>query len=268
MAEMGNDNVPITNPAIVNLNLHHGGKWSSFDVLRKLKASEEENSKQLADSSKNEANSIPFSCTHLPYLPHLFSFSPDSPQAKSMENTLKQCEINPIKGETKVCATCLKSTIDFVHKSFGLETQFRALQTNHIEKSGMNLENYTILSEPKEIRVPNMVDCHTLPYPYRVFYCHSQKSGNKLFMVSLGGDNGGRVEAVSVCHMDTSEWSKDHASFRVLGTQLGASHVCHFFRADVLVYVQWMKQIEKMRKGLVKIEKSTMILVFSLYLII
>ncbi|XP_065857657.1 BURP domain-containing protein BNM2A-like [Euphorbia lathyris] len=187
--------------------------------------------------SKNEANSIPFSYTHLPHLLRLFSFSPDSPQAKSMENTLKQCEIDPIKGETKVCATSLESTIDFVHKTFGLETQFRVLQTNHIEKSGVNLDNYTILSEPEEIRVPNMVACHTLPYPYRVFYCHSQKSENKLFMVSLGGDNGGRVEAVSVCHMDTSQWSKDHASFRVLETKPGASPVCHFFRADVLVYV-------------------------------
>ncbi|WCJ33879.1 BURP domain-containing protein BNM2C [Euphorbia peplus] len=187
--------------------------------------------------SQNEANLIPFSYNNLDYLLNFFSFSPVSPQAKAMKNTLQQCVIKPIKGETKTCATSLESTHDFVHDTFGLQTKFRVLQTKHIQKPGVNLDNYTILSEPEEIRVTNMVACHTLPYPYRVFYCHSQKSENKLFKVSLGGDSGGRVEAMAICHMDTSEWSKDHASFRVLRTQPGASPVCHFFRADVLVYV-------------------------------
>ncbi|KAF2318509.1 hypothetical protein GH714_008434 [Hevea brasiliensis] len=40
--------------------------------------------------SREEANSIPFSYQDLPYLLHLFSFSPESPQAKSMEHTLRE----------------------------------------------------------------------------------------------------------------------------------------------------------------------------------
>ncbi|KAJ9159923.1 hypothetical protein P3X46_025374 [Hevea brasiliensis] len=163
-----------------------------------------------------------------------------SPQAKSMEHTLRECEIKPIKGETKICATSLESVLDFVRETFGLETQFKVLSTTHLSKSRTLLDNYTILEKPKEIPVPKMVACHTMPYPYKVFYCHSQVTENKAYVVSLGGDHGGRVEGVAVCHMDTSQWSPNHASFRVLGIEPGTSPVCHFFRGDNLVYVPIM----------------------------
>lgn len=77
-----------------------------------------------------------------------------------------------------------------------------------------------------------------MPYPYAVFYCHSQLlSENKLFQVSLGGPDGERVEAVAVCHMDTSRWDRDHVSFTVLGIEPGSSPVCHFFPVDSIVWV-------------------------------
>lgn len=190
--------------------------------------------------SRDEANSIPFSSQDLPYLLRFFSFSPSSPQAKAMEHTLRECEIKPINGETKICATSLESMLDFARETFGLETQFKVISTTHLTKSSTLLDNYTILEEPKEIPVPKMVACHTMPYPYKVFYCHSQKTENKVFVVSLGGENGGRVEGVAVCHMDTSQWSSNHASFRVLGIEPGTSPVCHFFRGDNLVYVPVM----------------------------
>ncbi|KAJ0010663.1 hypothetical protein Pint_34623 [Pistacia integerrima] len=69
------------------------------------------------------------------------------------------------------------------------------------------------------------------------FSCHSQETENKVFRVSLVGNNGDRVEAIAVCHMDTSKWSRDHASFRVLGIEPGSSHVCHFFQPDNLIFV-------------------------------
>ncbi|KDP44390.1 hypothetical protein JCGZ_20070 [Jatropha curcas] len=84
-----------------------------------------------------------------------------------------------------------------------------------------------------------MVACHTMPYAYTVFYCHSQQTENKVFVDSLRGENRGRVEAVAVCHMDTSQWSHYHASFRVLGIKPGTIPVCHFFKGDNLIYVPW-----------------------------
>ena len=109
----------------------------------------------------------------------------------------------------------------------GVGTNFTASQ----------LKNYAILEIPKEISARRIVGCHPLPYPYAVFYCHSQESDNKLFKVSLMGDDGGRVEAIAMCHMDTSQWNPDHVAFLVLKTEPGKSSVCHFFPADNLVWI-------------------------------
>ncbi|KAJ6385879.1 hypothetical protein OIU77_028948 [Salix suchowensis] len=135
----------------------------------------------------------------------LFSFSNGSPQARAMENTLRECETKPIKGEVKFCATSLESMLDFVRGVFGLESQFKAVSTTYLTQS--------------------------------VFYCHRQETENKVFVVSLIGDNGDTVEALAVCHLDTSQWGRNHVSFKVLGIEPGSSNVCHFFPEDNLVYV-------------------------------
>lgn len=185
---------------------------------------------------REEADSIPFSSKHLPYLLEFFSFSQDSHQAKAMEDTLRHCETEPIKGETKFCATSLESMLDFAGRVFGLDSNFKVLATTHLTKSTTLFQNYTVLQVPKEIAAPKMMACHTMPYPYAVFYCHSQESDNKVFEVSLGGENGDLVEAIAVCHMDTSQWTPNHVSFRVLGVKPGTSSVCHFFPADNFVW--------------------------------
>ncbi|KAA8536117.1 hypothetical protein F0562_028595 [Nyssa sinensis] len=187
--------------------------------------------------SREEADSIPFSLSQLPSLLEFFSFSQDSLQAKAMEETLRHCEFKPIKGETKFCSNSLESMLDSTHGILGLDTQFKVLTTTHLSKPTALLQNYTILEVPKEISAPKMVACHTMPYPYAVFYCHCQESDNKLYEVSLGSENGDTVEAVGVCHMDTSQWDPDHVSFHVLRIQPGSSPVCHFFPADNLIWV-------------------------------
>ncbi|KAF8032295.1 hypothetical protein BT93_D1268 [Corymbia citriodora subsp. variegata] len=185
-----------------------------------------------------EAESIPFSSRDLPHLLDLFSFSSGSPQAKAMEETLKHCEAGPIKGETKSCATSLESMLDFVRGILGGGSpRFRAISTSHLIESSTRFQNYTILEAPRGVPASKMVACHTLPYPYAIFYCHSQESENRVFEVVLGAENGDRVKAVAVCHMDTSQWNHDHPSFRVLGIEPGTTPVCHFFPADNLVWV-------------------------------
>ncbi|KAI7980215.1 BURP domain-containing protein BNM2A [Camellia lanceoleosa] len=62
---------------------------------------------------KEESDSIPFSLELLPNLLRIFSFPQGSPQAQAMESTLRQCEVKPIKGESKTCATSLESMLDF-----------------------------------------------------------------------------------------------------------------------------------------------------------
>ncbi|KAJ8763472.1 hypothetical protein K2173_002355 [Erythroxylum novogranatense] len=187
--------------------------------------------------SRSEATLIPFSSEQLPNVLESLSLSKDSPQAKAMEYTLRQCELESMKGETKFCATSLESMLDFAQTTFGLDTKFRVLTTNHLTKPTATLQNYTILEEPKEIVAKKMIGCHIMPYPYVVYYCHSQEGGNRLFEFLLGGKNGERVKAAGVCHVDTSQWDSDNVSFRVLNIEKGTSPVCHIFQADDMVWI-------------------------------
>jgi len=185
---------------------------------------------------REEAESLPFSLNQLPNLLKVFSFTPNSPQAKAMEDTLKECETKPIKGEVKFCATSLESMLDFAQTILGFTNELQVFTTSHQTKSSVTFQNYT-LEKIVEIPASKMVACHTMPYPYAVFYCHSQESENKMYKVALGGENGDRVEAMVVCHMDTSHWGHSHVSFQVLKVQPGTTSVCHFFPADNLIFV-------------------------------
>lgn len=186
---------------------------------------------------RKEADSLPFSLNQLPNLLKIFSLSQNSPQAKAMKDTLSECETKPIKGEVKFCATSLESMLDFTQTILGSKSDPQVLVTSHITKSSVTFQNYTILENIIEIAASKMVACHTMPYPYAVFYCHSQESENKIYRVPLVGENGDRVDAMVVCHMDTSQWGHGHVSFQVLKIKPGTSSVCHFFPADNLILV-------------------------------
>ncbi|KAL3534548.1 hypothetical protein ACH5RR_003009 [Cinchona calisaya] len=187
---------------------------------------------------KYEADAIPFSLKQLPNILNHFSFPQDSHKAQVMENTLGACEAKPIEGETKICATSYETLIDFARKILGLETNIKVLSTHRPMRSNSAvLQNYTITEAPERISTPKMVACHTMRYPYIVFYCHSQEGDNRLHKTSLLGENGDRVEAIAVCHMDTSHWNRDHVSFRVLGIEPGTAPICHFFPAENFVLV-------------------------------
>lgn len=187
---------------------------------------------------KEEADSIPFSLTQLPQILEFFKFPQDSIQSKAIKETLTHCEFPPIKGEKKFCATSLESMLENLGQIFGSGNNFKVLTTTQMRNWTPQLQNYTILEDPKEIYGTKMVGCHPVPYPYAVFYCHGQKRDTKLFMLSLEGDKDGvRLEAVGICHMDTSHWDPHHVSFRLLGIEPGTSPVCHVFPQDNLVWV-------------------------------
>ncbi|KAJ1397594.1 BURP domain [Sesbania bispinosa] len=186
---------------------------------------------------REEADQVPFSSKQLPSLLNFFSISKHSPQAKAMKYTLEQCEFEPMEGETKFCATSLESLLDFARYMFGSNAQFKVLTTTHLTNSTVpSFQNYTI-TEVKKISVPNIIGCHPMPYPIAVYYCHSQEGDTNLYEVLVEGENGGRVQAAAICHMDTSKWDPDHVAFRVLKVEPGTSPVCHFFPSDNLVWV-------------------------------
>ncbi|KAF3615905.1 putative LRR receptor-like serine/threonine-protein kinase EFR-like [Capsicum annuum] len=208
-------------------------KTISFQKRKKL-ISSPSNSRYFFP--KEAADSIPFSSKELPNVLQRFSLSKNSPQAKSMEDTLRVCEDSPIKGETKYCATSAEAMLNYVQGIMGGKTQVEALSTKtYFSKDLIRPQNYTILAAPQEVAAPKMVACHVLPYAHTaILYCHNTVSKVKLFKVSLGYAATGdiMVEAIAVCHLDTSEWNPSHESLLTLGILPGTSPVCHFFTSS------------------------------------
>lgn len=186
---------------------------------------------------KEKADKIPFSLKQLPQILSYFSFPSNSPQAQAAKETLQQCERKPIIGETKFCATSMESMVNFVANAFGPKSLPKHLQTLHLTKSNVHFQNYTIFEAHEEIAAPRLVACHTMPYPYAVYYCHYQEGDNNVLKIPLEGGNGDRVEALAICHMDTSQWSSSHPAFKVLKIKPGTIPVCHFFPADDFVWI-------------------------------
>ncbi|XP_062108850.1 BURP domain-containing protein 17-like [Humulus lupulus] len=187
---------------------------------------------------KEVADSIPFSISQLPNLLQLFSIIKGSSEAKDMEETIRDCRIKPIDGEIKSCATSLESMVEFVRGILGSRVNFNLLSTTHPTMATAFMQNYTVLEVPKEVLAPKMVVCHPVPYPYAVFFCHHFGTETKVFQASLGGKNGNNVDAVAICHMDTSDWDPDHILFQQLGVKPGVSSpVCHFLPENHLVWI-------------------------------
>ncbi|XVE66847.1 hypothetical protein DITRI_Ditri08aG0112700 [Diplodiscus trichospermus] len=185
---------------------------------------------------RKQADSIPFSTKAFTYLLDFFSIPKGSPQADAMKETLTSCEMKGDDEEIKYCATSIDSLLEFASNIFGSDSSFKILRTPLTKESTPVFQNYTVL-DWKEQAAPMVIACHNLAYPYAVYFCHSQKAETKVFMVSLEGDNGDRVDAVTVCHMDTSLWDPNHLSFRLLKVKPGTSEICHFFPSDDLVMV-------------------------------
>ncbi|XWS54618.1 hypothetical protein CRYUN_Cryun10bG0104200 [Craigia yunnanensis] len=186
---------------------------------------------------KEVADTIPFSSSQVSTILQLFSVSPDSPKGKAVQDTLKKCEFEAAEGGTKICATTSESLHGFLRKAFGPEVDFKFISTSHPTITTPILQNYTVLEPPREIQSAKKVACHPLPYIYAIYVCHFDATETKAFKLPLVGDSGDKVDAIVVCHMDTSGWSSNHVAFRMLGIKLGIS-VCHVFPQGNIVWIQ------------------------------
>lgn len=187
---------------------------------------------------KEKADSIPFSLKQFPQILNLFSIPFDSPQAQVVEISLRLCELKPMKGEFKICSTSQETMLDSALSILGLKkkSDLKTLKTFHLTNPHAKFQNYTITQMPKEIPVPKFFACHSVPYPYAVYLCHSPAGGTKVLRLPLEGENGDRVDALAVCHMDTSDWTPRHPSFQVLKTKPGTP-VCHVFPDTDLLWM-------------------------------
>jgi len=189
--------------------------------------------------SRKEADSIPFSVSQLPSVLQLFSIPKDSLEAKTMRGTLEHCKEETVIGETKICANSVESMLEFVDTIIGSERKHMVLTTSNPSPSAIPLQKYTILEVSHDIDAPKWVSCHPLPYPYAIYYCHTMTTGTKVFKVTLVGDaNGDKMEAIGMCHLDTSDWNPNHMIFKTLRVEPGKNTpVCHFFSINHILWI-------------------------------
>ncbi|KAL4180547.1 hypothetical protein AMTRI_Chr13g125830 [Amborella trichopoda] len=186
---------------------------------------------------RQEADSIPFSSKSVADLLHHFSINPNSPQAKQAKKTLQICEEPLAKGEHRVCATSLESMHDFVSSIFGPKANLQVVATtiHNREIHSPVVQSYTVKGIIFRSTTPSLVACHALPYPYTLYYCHEVIKA-KVFKVMLKGEDGNKVDAAVVCHLDTSHWDPNDEAFKVLKNKSGEP-VCHLLPENNLVWL-------------------------------
>ncbi|VVA11654.1 Hypothetical predicted protein [Prunus dulcis] len=185
---------------------------------------------------RESAQSIPFSSNKLPEIFNHFSVKPTSVEAKTIKQTIEECEAPGLKGEEKYCATSLESMVDFSTSKLGTRN-VEAISTEVLERGAtMSMHNYTTMPGLKKLAGDKVVVCHKENYPYAVFFCHAIKQ-TEAYVLSLKADDGMKVKAVTICHLDTSEWDPEHMSFQILNVKPGTTPICHFISTDAIAWV-------------------------------
>ncbi|XP_010916769.1 BURP domain-containing protein 3 [Elaeis guineensis] len=180
-----------------------------------------------------QADAIPFSSDKFPEILHRLNVLPNSELAKEVKKTLGDCEEAAIEGEHKFCATSLESMLDFVTSK--LETRDIQVLATTVRGNKETAPKQRYTAAPSGVRKApgaKLVACHPEAYPHSVYYCHLTRA-TKAYVVTLVGEEGTLVEAVAICHHDTSSWRS--VFFKVLRVKRGTP-ICHFLPQDHLVW--------------------------------
>ncbi|KAL2944463.1 BURP domain-containing protein 5 [Bienertia sinuspersici] len=195
---------------------------------------------QIDDGSKflpsHVTKSKAFASHNLEEILNLLSVNPKSVEAKFISKMLKECKEKGIKDEVRYCANSLKDMIDFITSR--PHSKNSKLMVASTEEENETLMEYTIQKAQKlgNDDKHNIV-CHRLNNPFVVFLCHNIKSTD-IYRVSLVGANGKQMNAIAVCHKNTSEWYPGHISFQLLKLKPGTKPICHVLSGDAVVWIQ------------------------------
>lgn len=180
------------------------------------------------------AEAIPFSSDKLSVALEMLNISQGSYAALAMKHSLQLCESPAISGEIKYCPTSLESMIDYATSTLG-SSGVSVLETN--VPCNLNSQRYTITGIPFQSKSGlKSAICHTLIYPYAVYYCH-QLQQTTAARVSLKGDDGSTGEGAAVCHSNTSGWNPQHLAFKVLNVKPGGAPICHLVSGENVLWV-------------------------------
>ncbi|PWA56058.1 BURP domain-containing protein [Artemisia annua] len=190
---------------------------------------------KLSFIPRKVSDSIPFSSNKLPHIYNEFSVTPDSIEAKIIKQTIDECEKKDIQGEDTTCVTSLESMVDFGIARLGKNV--KAITTEVKTKKDTSLQIYKV-EGAKKVNSNEFVICHKKNYAYAVFYCHKSVD-IRVYMVSLVGVDGTKVNGVAVCSTDTGKWNPNHLAFQVLNVKPATVPICNFLSEDHVTWVPY-----------------------------
>ncbi|XP_042478739.1 polygalacturonase non-catalytic subunit AroGP2-like [Macadamia integrifolia] len=178
-------------------------------------------------------SNIPFSYARIKELKNIFGVVDDSDMDEYIQNTIKICEKNPIRGEQYTCATSAEDLIDFVVKKLGHHLCIWSIENVEESYENVTIGSVTLihgnLSEPPVL-------CHSMPFLFQVYYCHVFQNV-KVYAVDILIRK--KVDhMIMACHYDTSTWNPNNIAFKQLGFGPGIIEVCHWINENGMVWTK------------------------------
>lgn len=179
----------------------------------------------------------PLATENLPKLRQAFNIEENSEMATIMGTAAFLCENPALPGEAKACALTLPAMAQFVASQLGTEVQALGTFGASSELSAPTAPA-SIVSVTKRSLAEgdHIIICHTVMFPSALYYCH-HVTGTKVVQAQLRVNNSETViDAVGICHLDTSLWASEHPAFTALNIPRGAE-ACHWIVQNDLVWV-------------------------------
>ncbi|XP_015693528.2 BURP domain-containing protein 9-like [Oryza brachyantha] len=189
---------------------------------------------------------IPFSMKNLTDILAMFPRASRT-MADDIVATLQMCE-HPemVHGEKAGCAASIESFLELVVSLLGTH-DVRALSPE-APMEGVPSVRYTVASATPLTTSSSetVLVCHDMPYPYKVFFCHAATPVRAYRMSLVVAGDGRRrpaaMDALAVCHLNTSHWSPDHPFFRLKHVKPGQTTACHFLARGNIMWLPAEKE--------------------------
>jgi hypothetical protein len=214
-------------------------KWSTMDLGTNFLYNAANSRRDFLPGAV--ADTLPaLKASNLPKLLQAFNIREGTEMARSMEKTISYCEgiANLIPEEKPAsCPTSEKAMAKFVSSLLGQNVELLTSTVISAKASAVSgpvtVVDYHTRSADIEA---TPVVCHSLPFPSQVYYCH-KLSKTRVLQATLEAAEGERINAVAICHLDTSWWSSKHPAFAALNVQPG-TEVCHWAVESTLVWIR------------------------------
>ncbi|CAN6348375.1 unnamed protein product, partial [Urochloa humidicola] len=174
---------------------------------------------------RDVAEKIPFD--NLTDVLATFHIPPSSSKATMAADTLNRCRDSSAltAGEQRACTTSLEATVGSATRMLGSSSHVYWAAASALPRTGLPLRPYAVAAVT-QLAGDRHVGCHSLPFPYAVYYCHVTGKPTRAYGVTLRGtDPSPEVAMAAICHVDTSDWDPAHPAFEMVHTRPGGAPV-------------------------------------------